>query len=122
VAGAGSSPRFDVRVVKEVVDEDLVHCTAPARAAIEAALATVREEGVPAEWLLRCQQEGREGTRLEGCVKFYIPQPHGQWGAVLAADEEAERPALVLIAVGERHPARPWKPSVYEIAHRRLHM
>jgi hypothetical protein len=53
-------------------------------------------------------------------VKFYIPRPVGQWGAVLAADEEASKPALVLIAVGERHPDRPWRPSVYEIAHRRL--
>jgi hypothetical protein len=54
-------------------------------------------------------------------VKFYIPRPVGQWGTVLAADEEASKPALVLIAVGERHPDRPWRPSVYEIAHRRLH-
>ena len=29
---------------------------------------------------------------------------------------------VVLVAVGERHPAQPWKPSVYEVAHRRLHM
>jgi hypothetical protein len=43
-------------------------------------------------------------------------------GAVLAGNEEAGKPALVLIAVGERHPAQPWKPIVYEIAHRRLHM
>jgi hypothetical protein len=41
-------------------------------------------------------------------------------GAVLAGDEEATKPALVLVAVGERHPAQRWKPSVYEIAHRRL--
>ncbi|HEU4736166.1 MAG TPA: hypothetical protein VFS48_03950 [Solirubrobacterales bacterium] len=53
-------------------------------------------------------------------MKLYIPQPAGQWGAVFTGDEGATKPALVLIAVGERHPARPWKPSVYEIAHRRL--
>ena len=53
-------------------------------------------------------------------MKLYIPQPAGQWGAVLSADREAKKPALVLVAVGERHPARPWKPSVYEIAHRRI--
>jgi hypothetical protein len=68
----------------------------------------------------RCEGEGRDGTRLGGCVKFYLPRPAGRWGAVLAGDEEATKPALVLVAVGERHPAQRWKPSVYEIAHRTL--
>jgi hypothetical protein len=80
----------------------------------------VRRDGVPYEWLRRCEVEGRDGTRLGGCVKFYLPRPAGRWGAVLAGDEEATKPALVLVAVGERHPAQRWKPSVYEIAHRRL--
>jgi hypothetical protein len=39
---------------------------------------------------------------------------------VFSIDREASKPALVLLAVGERHPPRPWKPSVYEIAHRRF--
>lgn len=120
MAGAGAGPRFEVRVVDAVVAEDLAHCTRAARAAIESVLATVREEGVPYEWLLRCQEEVRDGTHLGGCVKFYIPRPVGPWGAVLTGDEEVAKPALVLLAVGERHPDRRWKPSVYEIAHRRL--
>jgi hypothetical protein len=33
---------------------------------------------------------------------------------------DAGRPVLLLIAVCERHPERAWRPSVYEIAHRRL--
>jgi hypothetical protein len=119
---AGAGPRFDVRVVDRVLAEDLAHCTPAARASIEPMVATLSEEGAPHEWLRRCEAEGRDGTRLAGCVKLYIPQPAGQWGAVLAADEKAAKPALVLIAVGERHPPQPWKPSVYEIAHRRLHM
>lgn len=117
---AGAGPRFEVWVVDEVLGEDLVRCTPAARAAIEPMVATLRDEGAPREWLLRCEEEGQDGTRLKGCVKLYIPQPAGQWGAVLAGDKEATKPALVLIAVGERHPPRPWKPSVYEIAHRRL--
>jgi hypothetical protein len=117
---AGAGPRFEVRVVDEVLREDLIRCTPAARAAIEPLMATLRDEGAPREWLLRCEEEGRDGTRLKGCVKIYIPRPAGQWGAVFASDEEATKPALVLVAVGERHPARPWKPSVYEIAHRRL--
>lgn len=118
--GAGAGPRFEVRMVGEVLVEDLARCTPAARAAIEPVVATLRDEGAPREWLLRCEEEGHDGTRLKGCVKLYIPQPAGQWGAVLAGDEDATKPALVLVAVGERHPARPWKPSVYEVAHRRL--
>jgi len=45
----------------------------------------------------------------------------GRWGAVFNVDTAADMPALVLLAVGERHPAKPWQRSVYEIAHRRLH-
>jgi hypothetical protein len=122
MASAGTDPRFDVRILDGVLQEDLAHCTPAARSAIEPVVTTMREKGIPVEWLLRCQVEGRDGTRLGGCVKFYIPPPGGQWGAVLVADEDADKPALVLLAVGERHPGRPWKPSVYEIAHRRLHM
>ena len=118
---AGLGPRFEVRVVDEVLVEDLARCTSAARAAIELMIATLRDEGAPREWLRRCEEEGHDGTRLKSCVKLYIPQPAGQWGAVLSGDQEATKPALVLVAVGERHPARPWKPSVYEIAHRRLH-
>jgi len=117
---AGTGPRFEVRVVDEVLAEDLARCARAARTAIESVVAEIRRDGVPFEWLRRCEEEGHDGTRLGGCVKFYIPRPVGQWGAVLAGDEEAAKPALVLIAIGERHPARPWKPSVYEVAHRRL--
>ena len=116
----GAGPRFEVRVVDEVLAEDLARCTKAARTAIEPVVAEVSRDGVPFEWLRRCEEEGRDGTRLGGCVKFYIPRPAGQWGAVLVGDEEAAKPALALIAIGERHPAQQWKPSVYEIAHRRF--
>jgi hypothetical protein len=78
---AGVGPRFEVRVVDEVLAEDLVRCTPAARSAIEPMVATLRDEGAPREWLLRCEEEGQDGTRLKGCVKLYIPQPAGQWGA-----------------------------------------
>ncbi|HEX6782176.1 MAG TPA: hypothetical protein VF125_09125 [Solirubrobacterales bacterium] len=114
---AGADLRFEVRVVEQILVEDLPRCTKAGQAAVEPAIDEVRREGVPREWLLRWEEEGHDGTRLGGCV---IPRPAGQWGAVLTADEEASKPALVLIAVGERHPERPWRPSVYEIAHRRF--
>lgn len=116
---AGAGPRFEVRIDEILLAEDLARCTQAAQAAVEAMVFRVQDAGIPVEWLRRCEEEGRDGTRLGGCVKFYIPQPAGRWGAVLTADEEASKPALVLLAVGERHPDRPWRPSVYEIAHRR---
>lgn len=78
-------------------------------------------DGVPVDSLRPCDAEARDGTRLGGCAKLYIPQPDGRLGAVFKIDAAASKPALLLLAVGERHPARPWKPSVYEVAHRRLH-
>lgn len=119
---AGAGPRFEVRVDSRVLAEDLPRCTKAGQAAIEPVIDEVRRSGVPREWLLRCEEEGHDGTRLGGCVKFYIPRSAGQWGAVLVADEEASKPALVWIAVGERHPEQPWRPSVYEVAHRRLNL
>ncbi|MBS1882329.1 MAG: hypothetical protein JSS97_05170 [Actinobacteria bacterium] len=118
---AGAGPRFEVRVIDAVLAEDLTRCTGAARAAIEPVVAEVQRDGVPYKWLRRCEAEGHDGTRLGGCVKFYIPRPAGRWGVVLTGDEEATMPALILLAVGERHPVQQWKPSVYEIAHRRLH-
>jgi hypothetical protein len=118
--GAGADPRFAVRADDSLLGEDLARSTRAARAAIEPVIAEVLRDGVPYEWLRRCEEEGYDGTHLGGCVKFYIPRPAGRWGAVLAGDEEATKPALVLIAIGERHPTQRWKPSVYEIAHRRL--
>jgi len=32
---------------------------------------------VPREWLRRCEEEGRDGTRLGGCVKLYSLQVSG---------------------------------------------
>jgi hypothetical protein len=116
---AGEGPRFEVRIDEILLAEDLARCTQAGRVAIEPMVAELRDAGAFFRWLRRCEEEGQDGTRLGGCVKLYIPQPTGRWGAVLAADEEASKPALVLLAVGERHPDRPWRPSVYEIAHRR---
>jgi hypothetical protein len=40
---------------------------------------------------------------------------------VFTIDQEASKVALVVLAVGERHPSAPGRPSVYEVADRRLH-
>lgn len=121
MAGRGG-PRFAVRVDQAVFELDLTHATDAGRQAITRALADVAKNGVSRDWLRRCDAEARDGTRLPGCVKFYIPQPDGQWGAVLTSDlrKEDEKITLLLLAAGERHPAQPWRPSVYRVAHTRL--
>lgn len=75
---AGGGPRFEIRIFDQALDEDLAHCTAAGRLAIETLLSTLSKEGIPRDWLRRCEAEGRDGTRLDGCVKLYIPQPAGQ--------------------------------------------
>ena len=121
MAGTGKVPRFAARVEERWLSNDLSHASEAGKAAIEPMVAQLQSEGCRADWLRPCEKEGHDGTRLPGCVKLYIPQPDGQWGAVFAGEEEDSKPALVLLAVGERHPKKPWRPSVYEVADRRLH-
>jgi hypothetical protein len=83
-------------------------------------VARLEDSGAPARWLKRCEQEARDGTSLPGCVKMYIPQPDGQWGAVFLGTTVNGTLTLILLAVGERHPSVTWRPSVYQVADRRL--
>lgn len=78
--------------------------------------------GLPRGRLLGCEPEGRDGTRLGGCVKTYVPWPAGRFGAVMVAVAHPERPVgLRVIAFGIRHqPRSAHALSVYEITHRRL--
>jgi hypothetical protein len=107
-------------VDEEALAEDLAGASEAAKAAIEPEIRRLEADGVAVESLRPCEADARDGTRLGSCVKRYIPQPDGRWGAVFSIDREASKPALVLLAVGERHPDRPWKRTVYEIAHRRF--
>jgi hypothetical protein len=113
--------RFPLRVDEALLAEDLAHATQAGRAAIAAELGRLRRDGVPIARLYRCQPDHRDGTDLGGCVKIYIPAPDGPWGAVFAGDQVAGEATLVLVAVGRRHPPQPWAPSVYHVAHQRLH-
>lgn len=121
MAEQSSGPAFPVHVDERELAEDLGHASEAGRAAIEAMIERLNADGVPKDWLKQCDAEARDGTQLAGCVKLYIPQPAGRWGAVLLGGSLDRRPTLFLLAVGERHPGVPWRPSVYEIAHRRLH-
>ena len=116
------SPRFSAHFDEEAFAEDLAHATQAGRRVAETERARLEREGTPARELLACDAEARDGTRLAGCVKTYLPQPDGQWGMVFTGDTDAAgKPVLVYLAFGVRHPRQPWHASVYQVAHRRLH-
>lgn len=117
----GSS--FPVRINRTWLKSDLDNATPAGREVLASAVAGFTKSGAPVDRLKACDANGRDGTRLGGCVKVYLPPPLGPWGAVFtgAIPRDDEGPALILLAAGERHPARPWRPSVYDVAHRRLH-
>jgi len=121
MSGQISGPTFPVHVDERELSEDLSHASEAAQAVIEPLIRQLKTSGLPVAWLRRCDSEARDGTRLPGCVKVYVPQPAGQWGAVFLGGALNGVPTLFLLAVGNRHPDGLWKPSVYEIAHRRLH-
>lgn len=82
-----------------------------------------RERGVRRDLLLACEAQGPDGTRLERCVKLYLPasRPPSEapFGFVFEAVTSTAGMCLRLLAFGERHPTR--GRSVYERAHLRLH-
>lgn len=112
---------FRVRFDESAFAEDLEHASTTGKEVAAMARARLEQDGVAPHELLRCQSEGRDGTRLLGCVKTYLPQPAGDWGMVFQAGQDAQgRFTLVFLAFGVRHPVRPWQPSVYRVADRRL--
>lgn len=116
-------PVFPVAFDELAIAEDLARL---GQAGAEALAELAREidplGGLPRERLMACEAEGRDGTRLGGCVKTYVPWPNGRFGAVMVAVSHPERPiGLRVIAFGVRHQPRDAHAlTVYEIAHRRL--
>ena len=118
-----SEPVFPVGFDDDALEEDLAHLPASAEEALRLFHKEVRRlGGIPKSRLMACQAEGRDGTRLGGCVKTYIPWPGGRFGAVFVAVAHPNRPvALRAIAFGIRHHARDSTArTVYQVAHRRL--
>ena len=78
-------------------------------------------EGVVLADLRDCESEGRDGTRLPGCLKVYLPAPDGRFGMVLILARDEHGLALHYLAFGVRHhPRESNAPSVYQLADRRL--
>jgi hypothetical protein len=103
--------------------EDMKRATAAGRRAAMGARAENESAGVPIDELRACDPEGPHGTQLKRCMKVYVPAPAGPHGMVLQIGRKRDgKLALSYLAFGLRHPARDMRqPSVYEIAHRRLH-
>lgn len=119
-----SEPVFPVGFDDDALEEDLAHLGARAEEALRLFHREVRRlDGIPKSRLMVCQAEGRDGTRLGGCVKTYIPWPDGRFGAVFVAVTHPGRPlALRAIAFGVRHyPHGSTARTVYEVANSRLH-
>ena len=114
-------PRFEVRFDALAFAEDHEHATSAGRRAADRARRELERNGIAVSHLLRCQSEGRDGTQLAGCVKTRVPWPDGRWGMVLVPAATQGPPTLRVLAFGERRPSAPWRPSVYQVAHRRLH-
>ena len=92
----------------------------------EVALATrndYEQRGVPVNHLLACDREGSDGTKLAHCVKVYLPHPDGKFGMVFRIERRKGKSLLAFAAFGVRHhPRGSHAPSVYRIAHDRLHI
>jgi hypothetical protein len=104
------------------IAEDLTyHADAAATALRKLRLEIDRDGGIPHSRLKRCEDEGRDGTRLEDCLKTYVPWPVGKWGIVFIPVVHPTRPwALHAIDFGVRHKPGRGRLTVYEVADRRL--
>lgn len=122
--GSGE-PVFQVGFDELALAEDLARLSeAGVGALVEFRVEVERVGGLPSGRLMACQAEGRDGTRLGGCVKTYAPWPGGRFGAVLVGVRHPERALMLrLIAFGVRHhPDESHALTVYEIADRRLNL
>lgn len=123
MAEARPEPVFPVGFDEDALAEDLERLPASAELALrEFCKELERQGGIPKSRLRACQAEGRDGTKLGGCVKTYIPWPDGRFGAVFAPVTHPKRPmALRAFAFGVRHhPQESNAETVYEVANRRL--
>lgn len=103
-------------------NEDIRRASAAAGSIAQAARTEFEQHGVPVDQLKACSPEGADATELPGCVKVYLPAPDGLHGMVFEIVRIDDRLRLLFAAFGQRHPARDSRqPSVYAIAHRRLH-
>jgi len=114
--------RFPTRFDTDAFRADMAGTTPAGRSAAELARHDYEASGVPVTDLRPCDPEGQDGTVLPQCLKLYVPPPVGRFGMVFRFVVANDAPRLDYLAFGVRHhPADSNAPTVYEIAHRRLH-
>jgi hypothetical protein len=114
--------RFWVRFDELAFTDDLEHATPAGRQVAIAARTRLERDGTDLAEFRRCDPNARDGTRLPNCVKTYLPGPGGRWRMVFELTrDKTGAPGLTYRAFGVGHPEHPWQPSVYQVAHRRLH-
>ena len=125
--GGGGGRRVAVVIDPSVWREEgeRLDARSSARAAAERERRRLESDGVSEDLLERCDAEGRDGTRLAGLLKAYVPLREGPpsdrpFGFVFLPGREHGLLVLYLAAFGERH-ARHGTRSVYERAHKRLY-
>src|SRR6266511_5499559 len=90
-------PVFPVAFDELAMAEDLARLSAGGAEALAALGREVdRLAGLSRERLLVCEAEGRDGTRLGGRVKTYVPWPTGRFGdvTVIRSRKLRGRPSL----------------------------
>jgi hypothetical protein len=113
---------FPARFDHGAWQEDIARASGSAQAAARAARRRYERNGVPIDELRAVQDEGPDSTNLPQCVKVYLPPPAGRFGMVFEVVSVESRLRLEYIAFGVRHHPRDSNaPTVYQIAHSRLH-
>jgi hypothetical protein len=104
-------------------EEDLTRTTPAGRQAAETARKEYQQHGVPITQLRRVAEHGHDRTVLPDCMKVYVPAPDGRFGMIFVLKFEPDgRPVLMFLAFGVRHhPQGSRRPTVYQLAHQRLH-
>jgi hypothetical protein len=104
-------------------EEDLARATPAGRRAAEAARKDYERHGVPITQLRRVAEHGHDRTVLPDCMKVYVPAPDGRFGMIFMLKFQPDgRPVLMFLAFGVRHhPQGSQHPTVYQLAHQRLH-
>ena len=96
--------------------EDLRKATGSARRIGEEARSPLEREGQAIDALFACAEEARDGTRLPGCVKVYLPPPGGPLGLVFRLAKAKDGDSISTIwhsACGTYRRAHVARPSIY---------
>jgi len=121
-ASRGHSTGPAVHLDELAFAEDISHATAAGRRVAVDARRELERDGVEVGKLLRCQAQGRDGTRLERCVSCICRRraASGEWVVEITRDANSAGLVLAYLAFGVGHPGKPWQPSAYQVAHQRL--